>query len=351
MMNRPVRTKLVVGVAAAASASLIFSACTPTSQTTDAGPSGTVSPIGYSALFLQDPAQASMVSVFQKAAAAAGDTAMSPTSANGDAGQQDSDIRNLVTAGAKSLMVIPADAKAVVPSIKYARDKGLPVATLMLGPSGGPTDISLQVDNTAVGEQACDYLAEKVGAKGTVLEIQGDMRQSTAQERDAGFSSCLKDKHPDITVIVKTGGQWDPATAAASTSAVLSSTPDLGGIFLTSDGYVNPVAEVLKQNGRTAAPGKPGHVWTIGVDGTPTALDAIRNKSLDADLAQPVDQYVTQGLKYLKDFASGNPPAEGPTDHGSKIIKTADGYLADVFQAPLITADNVEDKAHWANAS
>lgn len=349
MMERPVRrTHLFASVAAAAGASLILGACTPTSQTTEAGPSGTVSPIGYSALFLQDPAQAAMVSAFKEAAG--DDEVLPPTSANGDAGQQDSDIRNLVTAGAKSLMVIPADAKAVVPSIKFARDKGLPVATLMLGPSGGQTDISLQVDNTAVGVQACEYLAEKVGADGTVLEIQGDMRQSTAQERDAGFTSCLKDKHPGITVIVKTGGQWDPATAAASAAAVVNSAPELGGIFMTSDGYVNPVAQVLKQKGRTAAPGEPGHVWTIGVDGTPTALDAIRSKSLDADLSQPVDQYVTQGLTYLRGFASGTTPAEGPTDHDSKIIKTSDGYLADVFEAVLITADNVDDDVHWANA-
>lgn len=342
------RTHLVAGVAAAAGASLLVSACTPTSETTSTGPSGTVSPIGYSALFLQDPAQAAMVAAFK--AAAEGDQVLPPTSANGDAGQQDSDIRNLVTGGAKSLMVIPADAKAVVPSIKYARDQGLPVATLMLGPSGGMTDISLQVDNTAVGVQACDYLAEKAGDDGTVLAIQGDMRQSTAQERDAGFTTCMKDKYPGITVIVKTGGQWDPVTAAASAAAVVDSTPELGGIFMTSDGYVQPVAQVLKQRGRTAAPGEEGHVWTIAVDGTPTALDAIRNKSLDADLSQPVDQFVTQGLAYLRGFASGNPPAEGPTDHDSKIIKTSDGYLADVFDAKLITADNVDDAEHWANA-
>lgn len=346
-MHSSLRSKLLSGAVAATGATLILGACAPTSQTSSTAPAGTVSPVGYSALFLQDPAQSAMVASFKKAAG--GDKVLPPTSANGDAGQQDSDIRNLVTAGAKSLMVIPADAKAVVPSIKYARDKGLPVATLMLGPSGGPTDISLQVDNTAVGVQACEYLAEKVGDKGTVLAIQGDMRQSTAQERDAGFNSCMKDNHPGITVILKTGGQWDPATAAASAAAVANSTPELGGIFMTSDGYVNPVAQVLKQRGRTAAPGERGHVWTIAVDGTPTALDAIRGKSLDADLSQPVDQFVTQGLAYLRGFAAGKPPTEGPTDHGSKIIKTSDGYLADVFDAKLITADNVDDAEHWAN--
>lgn len=340
---------------AAAITGLIISAalgaCSPTNTaTTAASSSGELTPIGYSALFLQDPAQAAQVSRFQRETTDRGWKTLSPTSANGDAGTQDSDIRNLVTAGARSLIVVPADPSAIVPPLNFARQQGVRVASLQLGPSGGKVDISMQVDNYAIGQQACEFLAEKVGVSGTLLHVQGDMRQVTAQQRDAGFQDCLREHHPRINAIIKPGGQWDPATAAASVAGVLVSNPQLGGIFMASDGYADPVAQTLKSAGRNAPAGSPGHVWTVSVDGTPAALDAIRRGALDASAAQPVTQFVTHALDYLQLLANGQQIPLGATDHGSEIIQSSDGYPVDTFKSVFITADNVNDPKNWANS-
>jgi ABC-type sugar transport system substrate-binding protein len=290
-----------------------------------------------------------MVRVFETDAKAVGLSTLAPTSANNDAGQQDTDIHNLVAAGAQSLMVIPADAHAVVPPIQYAMSKGVPVATLMLGPSGGKTSVSLQVDNKQVGAQSCTYLGGKLHSHGRVLEILGDMRQTTAQDRHTGFISCMKASYPNITVITKTGGQWDPATAAASAADVLNSTPSLGGIFMASDGYITGVAQAIRAAGHTAPAGQPGHVYTIAVDGTPTALSVIRNHTLDADNVQPINLYVKFALQYLKLLHEGKTIPIGLTGHGSTVVMTKDGYPADVFKSVLVTSSNVNDPSLWAN--
>jgi ABC-type sugar transport system substrate-binding protein len=60
----------------------------------------------------------------------------------------------------------------------------------MLGPSGGKTSVSLQVDNKQVGAQSCTYLGGKLHSHGRVLEILGDMRQTTAQDRHTGSSAA-----------------------------------------------------------------------------------------------------------------------------------------------------------------
>lgn len=134
---------------AATTGLLLLSACSPTNSTTQSASEGdrTAAPVGYSALFLQDPAQAAMVETFTQAAQEHGLEALPPTGANGNASQQDTDIRNLVTSGARSLLVVPADARAVVPPVEFARQRGLPVATLFLGPKGGATDVALVADN------------------------------------------------------------------------------------------------------------------------------------------------------------------------------------------------------------
>lgn len=291
-----------------------------------------------------------MVDAFTRAAQEQGQATLPPTGANGNASQQDSDIRNLVTAGARSLLVVPADARAVVPPIDFARQRGLPVATLFLGPKGGKADVALVADNISVGQQACEFLAEKVGPTGTVLEIQGDMRQSTAQDRSTGFQQCMKSQYPGLTVLTKDGGQWDPNTAASSAAAVLASTPDLGGIFMASDGYVPSVSQTIANAGRQTPRDADGHIFTVAVDGTPTGLDAIRQGTLDADLTQPVDQFVTHGLEYVALLAKGGEITEGPTDHGSVVVMTEDGYPADQFPSVLVTEENVVDASLWANA-
>lgn len=308
-----------------------------------------VAPVGYSALFLQDPAQSAMVRIFRSEAKHRGLNTLSPTSANGDAAKQDADIRNLVNAGAKSLFVIPADPQAVVPAIKYATGRGVRVVTLMLGPAGGKTTISMQVDNKKIGDQACRYLGRRVGGSGTVLQILGDMRSTAAQERKKGFDACMKSRYPRVNVLDKTGGQWDPAKAAESAAGALSTNSKIRGIFLHSDGYVPSVYKALAQQGKAHGRDDARHVWTASVDGTPTALDAIRADHLDATINQPMDRFVSQGLDNLQALADKKDIGQGPTEHGTTVKITADGYPADLFPPLTIDASNVDDKAFWAN--
>jgi simple sugar transport system substrate-binding protein/ribose transport system substrate-binding protein len=40
---------------------------------------------------------------------------------------------------------------------------------------------------------------------------------------------------------------------------------------------------------------------------------------------------------------------EGPTDHGSNVVEASPGILEDQLPAPIVTKDNVDDKALWGN--
>src|ERR1700675_3355760 len=80
--------------------------------------------------------------------------------------------------------------------------------------------------------------------------------------------------------------------------------------------------------------GKPGHVAVVGLDGTPLALDRIREGTQDASVGQ--DPYAMGGAILDKIIAH----FEGkPFDEKS------------VTEPSLITKENVDDPNLWGNAS
>ena len=77
----------------------------------------------------------------------------SPASIDGDNDGQVAAIENLIAAGAKGILITPSDSKAIVPTIKKARDAGLLVIALdtPLDPIDA-ADATFATDNFKAGE-------------------------------------------------------------------------------------------------------------------------------------------------------------------------------------------------------
>jgi ribose transport system substrate-binding protein len=93
--------------------------------------------VGYSAPLLTDPFQAVMVNQTLAAVKAIGLDALPSTNANGDAGKQATDIRNLISSGANVLIINPADSQAIIPSLSFAASKTVPVVSIDIAPASG----------------------------------------------------------------------------------------------------------------------------------------------------------------------------------------------------------------------
>ena len=76
-----------------------------------------------------------------------------PASIDGDNDGQVAAIENLISAGAKGFVIVPSDTKAIVPTIKKARDAGLLVIVLdtPLDPIDA-ADATFATDNFKAGE-------------------------------------------------------------------------------------------------------------------------------------------------------------------------------------------------------
>ena len=109
--------------------------------------------------------------------------------------------------------------------------------------------------------------------------------------------------------------------------------PNIKGVFSHNDEMVRGIVSALRQIGKLVAPGEPGHVFVMGLDGTPLALDRIREGTQDATVAQ--DPYAMGGGGILEQVIAH---LEGKEYNSNMQTKSY-----------LITKENVDDKRNWGN--
>ena len=304
--------------------------------------------MGYSVGFLTDPFQAIQVDLTMAEAEKAGLKTLPVANANGDAGKQITDFHNLIAQGAEGIIVVPTDSDAIVPALTYAAQQEVPVVAIDIGPAGGKTAMIVRADNIRMGEDACKAMGEALGGKGKVLSMMGDQATTNGRDRTTGFKQCMTESFPDIELIEQpTYWKTDRATSVAQT--VVTSTPDLAGIYMQSDAVMLAgVLNVLKSADKLTKVGEDGHIYLISIDGTPFALEQVREGLLDATISQPLNLYVKYGLEYLQGAVAGETFEVGATDHDSRI-EDFNGNLMDLLPAPVVTAANVDDPTLWAN--
>jgi ABC-type sugar transport system substrate-binding protein len=304
--------------------------------------------LGISMPFLGNTFMVIQANLLEKGAKAAGIDALPVANADRNPGKQISDFHNLIALGAKGIVVIATDSEAVIPALKYADEQRVPVVSLDIGPAGGKAAMIVRANNYKMGDEACMATGKALKGKGSALSLMGDLATINGRDRSAGYRDCLAKNFPDIKLIEKPT-YWKSDVATTVTQTVVTATPDLGAIFMQTDGgMTSGVLNVLKSAGRLKPVGEEGHVFLVGIDGAPQALNAIREGWLDLSISQPLDLYVKYGFDYLQAALDGKKFALGPTDHNSEIV-LFNGNMMDLLPAPLVTKVNVDDPSLWGN--
>jgi ribose transport system substrate-binding protein len=305
--------------------------------------------LGLSIPFLSTPFFVVMTDQVRSETDALGIDMLEPTNADQDAGQQITDVRTLIDQGATGILAALVDAGAIGPALDYAESRDVPAVVVDDKPSQGKVFMTVRADNAGMGAQACEVMGKQLKGKGKVLSLQGNLATTNGRDRTDGFNECMAEKYPDVQIIERPT-KWQTPAAADQAQTVVTATPDLAGIYMQSDSVMlSAVLQVLERAGKDAKVGEPGHLTLVSIDGTPPALDAIRNNRLDASISQPLDLYSKYGVEYLQAAKEGKTFKPGPSEHGSEIVKDENGNLMDLLPSPTVTKENVDDKGLWGN--
>lgn len=314
------RSRSTTVATVALSVTLLFTGCSSTVGTGDAGGENTKT-IGVAVADQKSLFYVAAVDGMEQAADEAGYKLVT-LSANNNSSQQVNQVEDLITQQVDIIIFIAHDATSAAAGVKLANDAGIPVIAVDQKPESGEGELATYIatDSVAAAEQLCTWLFDQIGGAGDIAILQGPLGSTAELQRSEGCANALAN-YPDVKVVAQESANWDETEAFTASQNILTANPDLKAIFGESDAMAMGAAKAAKQEGRTG-------MHFVGIDGFPTMFEAVADELTHATMAQ---QPYLMGQMSVQD-----------------AVKIAEGNADDVpelqFQETvLVTKENVAE--------
>lgn len=194
--------------------------------------------------------------------------------AGGDIATQESDIRDLVSAGVDYLVVAPLESNGLQGALQEAMENDIPVILvdrLIDGEAGKYFTTAITSDFRWEGEESAKVLAEALPDGGNVVIINGGYDSSTSTDRQGGFVDGLDSSK--FKIVAEQDGSWlmDKAQAVMENILQAQGGENIDAVFAVTDDMIQGAKTAIEAAG--LEPGKD--ILTIGIDGTRAAFEDV----------------------------------------------------------------------------
>ena len=225
--------------------------------------------------------------------------------ANKDPQKQIADIKDLITKGAKMIIVAPLNSDGLQPAWDAAAAAKVPVVTVDRLVSQTPCkDYLTFIGSNFVkqGMRAADAMGEALNGKGNVAILLGSSGNGVTTDRTSGFVDEMKAKYSGIKISKQQTGDFDRAKGQAVASQLLQADPTITGFYAENDEMGVGAANAVKASGK--APGKD--IKIVSIDGIKDAVSKIVSGEYTA-VIQSNPRFGPLAFKALMDFEKGIP--------------------------------------------
>ncbi|MCF2639309.1 ribose ABC transporter substrate-binding protein RbsB [uncultured Fusobacterium sp.] len=184
-------------------------------------------------------------------------------------------VEDLLVKGVDVLLINPTDSDAVVSSVKAANRNKIPVVTLDRAANGGEVVSHVASDNVLGGEMAGNFIVEKLGGKGKVVELEGIPGTTAARDRGTGFNKAVNGK---LEVVAKQAADFDRTKGLNVMENILQAQPEIQAVFAHNDEMALGALKAIEASGRD--------IFVVGFDATDDAVAAVKEGKLAATVAQ-----------------------------------------------------------------
>ena len=235
---------------------------------------------------------------------------------DGDNASQVTAIENMVTAGAKAILITPSDTKAIVPAIKKARAAG--VLVIALDTPTDPqtaTDALFATDNFKAGVLIGQYAkAVMAGKPVKIATLDLAPGVTVGKLRHDGFLQGFgaKDGDPRIACIQDTQG--DQAKGQTAMENCLQKAADINVVYTINEPAAAGAYQALK------AAGKQNSVLIVSVDGGCAGVKNVKGGAIAATSQQYPLKMAELGVGAGVEYARTGKKPSGYVDTGVTLI-------------------------------
>ncbi len=248
---------------------------------------------------------------------------------DGDNAAQVAAIENMVAKGAKTILITPSDAKAVIPSIKKAQDKGVMVIAL-----DSPTDPESAVDalfatnnykaGELIGQYAKAAFAAQTGGKPVkIATLDLFPGHPVGAQRHNGFlkgfglaahdaKSNELSKPAEVVCMADTDG--NQAKGQTAMENCLQKNPDITLVYTINEPAAAGAYNALKKAGKDKS------VMIVSVDGGCDGVKDVAAGKIAATAQQYPLKMASMGVEAGVEYAKTGKKVAGYTDTGVMLI-------------------------------
>jgi fructose transport system substrate-binding protein len=245
---------------------------------------------------------------------------------DGDNASQVTAIENMVTAGAKGILITPSDTKAIVPAVKKARSAGVIVIALDTATDpASAVDALFATNNYNAGLLIGKWAKAKFGSKAAhivTLDLS-PARVTVDVARHNGFLAGMgnaqatpsaKGFAKDSRIECSQDAAGDQAKGQTAMENCLQKAPDVNLLYTINEPTALGAYTALK------AAGKEKQVTIVSVDGGCTGVRGVKAGQIAATSQQYPLKMASRGVAAVVNFAKTGKKPHGYTDTGVTLI-------------------------------
>ena len=242
-----------------------------------------------------------------------------------DLGKQFTQIDNFIAAGVDMILLNPGDVNALEPAIKKAQASGILVVAVDTAAKGA--DFTVTTDNVQAGAVACQFIADKLGGKGSVI-IENGPQVSSVVDRVNGCKATFA-KAPGIKVLSSDQDAKGSRDGGLNVmQSLLVRFPKIDAVFTINDPQAIGSDLAIKQLHREP-------VLIASVDGAPDIETALKDPSganIQASASQDPYAMAQRAVALGVEALNGKKPS-------TPIV---------LLPSVLVTRDSVADYKGWS---
>ncbi|WP_163577013.1 substrate-binding domain-containing protein [Halomonas faecis] len=162
--------------------------------------------------------------------------------------------------------------------MRTANASDVPVITLDRSANSGTIVSHIASDNVAGGELAAEFIIERLGGEGQVVQLEGVPGASATRDRGEGFMAGIEGA-TDIELVATQPANFNRSEGLDVMENLLQAHDGIDAVFAQNDEMALGAQRALQAGGLD-------EVVLVGFDGTDDGIQAVKDGKMAATIAQ-----------------------------------------------------------------